>query len=246
MYPLPIASQENYTSWFRYKITKGQFKNYTIVWVGKQLQHRFKFENVHISSENIFICQKNDKYEYIVIDKNKDIFKLPKKYYTSCFPGIQYTNVPKNNRIEVKVSEKITVVLPYIPQSFLDSKKQKTRKRRRILSNQHMRHETMDFNQHFPTWHVLENTQNDTSLQKEMMLLIRSIVRYADKNTNYTIKDPFEDVESIQHIKKNKNLLHMLKIITGFVFHHCKSELGIVDECSIDATEWLLKMNSEV
>ena len=124
MYPLPIASQENYTKWFRHKIKKGNFKNYEIVWVGKQLKQRFKFANVSVESENIFICKLNDKFEYILIDVDQNIYKLPKKYYTTCFPGIQHNNVPKNNRIEVNVSEKIKVLLPFIPQSFLESKKQ--------------------------------------------------------------------------------------------------------------------------
>lgn len=245
MYPLPLASQEDYTKWFRHKITKGKLKNYVIKWCGKQLTKRFKFENVIIESKNIFICQLEDKYEYIIIDKNQDIFKLPKKYYTNCFPGIHYINVPSNNRMEVNISNSIKVVLPVIPQSFLDSKKIKTRKRRRIMTSSTVATEQMNFDQRYPKWHVLENTQNNECLHKEMMLLVRSIVKYADKNHNYKLFDPFKEVDSIQNIKKSKKLLHMLKIVCGFVYHHCKSELGIVDDTTTDATEWLLKMNSE-
>jgi hypothetical protein len=76
------------------------------------------------------------------------------------------------------------------------------------------------------------------------MLLIRSIIKYADKNSNYSIKDPFERIKKIQDIKKNKELLQHFKIISGFVYHYCRSELGIVHNATIDSTEYLLKMNS--
>ena len=67
-FPLPIASQEHYTKWFKYNIKKGSFKKYTIVWVGKQLDKRFKSDvSPDILPENVFICQKKDNYEYILI-----------------------------------------------------------------------------------------------------------------------------------------------------------------------------------
>jgi len=210
--------------------------------VGKQLSSRFKFDTT-IGREHIFIAKKDD-FEYIVIDKNNSVHKLPKKYYTTCFPGIQYGNVPKNNRMQVKLTNKIKMTLPYIPQAFLESKKQKTRKRRRVISSKSETDQNMDFNQQFPQWHVLQNGLNNTHIKKEVMLLVRSIIKYADKNNNYCVKDPFEGIKSIQDIKKNKELLQYLKTICGFVYHYCRSELGIVHDATLDSTEYLLKMNS--
>jgi len=242
MYPLPMAPQEFYTKWFQHIIQDGPLKNYKIVWVGKQLSTRFKFDT-NIGPEHIFIAQK-DNFEYIIIDKNNNVHKLPKKFYTTCFPGIQHGNVPKNNRMQVKLTNKIKVTLPYIPQAFLESKKQKTRKRRRVISSKSEVNQNMDFNQQFPQWHVLQNGLNNTHIKKEVMLLVRSIIKYADKNNNYCLKDPFEGIKSVQDIKKNKELLHYLKTISGFVYHYCRSELGIVHDATLDSTEYLLKMNS--
>lgn len=242
MYPLPMAPQECYTKWFQHTIKNGPLKNYQIIWVGKQLSSRFKFDTT-IGPEHIFIAKKDD-FEYIVIDKNDNVHKLPKKCYTTCFPGIQYGNVPKNNRMQVKLTNKIKMTLPYIPQAFLESKKQKTRKRRRVISSKSETDQNMDFNQRFPQWHVLQNGLNNTHTKKELMLLVRSIIKYADKNNNYCVKDPFEGIKSIQDIKKNKELLQYLKTICGFVYHYCRSELGIVHDATLDSTEYLLKMNS--
>ena len=242
MYPLPMAPQECYTKWFQHKIEKGPLKNYKIVWVGIQLTTRFKYDTP-VGPENIFIA-KADKFEYLVIDKNNNFFKLPKKCYTTCFPGIQYGNVPRNNLIEIKLTNKIKMSLPYIPQAFLDSKRQKTRKRRRVISSKNESDQNIDFNQQFPQWHVLQNGLNNTSIKKETMLLLRSIIKYSDTNNNYSLKDPFEGIKHIQDIKKNKDLLKHLKIISGFVYHYCRSELGIVHDASIDSTEYLLKLNS--
>lgn len=244
MYPLPLAPQECYTKWFRFKINKGQLKKYEIVWVGQQLKTRFRFDSNNVAAENIFICRYNNNFEYILIDKNDEIFKLPKKYYTCCFPGIQYNNVPKNNRMKVQITENIEMDLPYIPQAFLESKKTKTRKRRRIVSAKNESSQHMLFNQNFPSWHVLQNSQNTTTVKKELMLLVRSMVKYADKNKNFSLNNPFEAIDTINDIKNNKELLRTLNIICGFVFHYCRSELGIIDDNILYSTEWIAKLNS--
>lgn len=248
-FPLPIASQEHYTKWFKHEIKKGPFKKFKILWVGQELKQRFKSElDLEILPKNVFICKKKNIFEYLVIDKNEDIYKLPKKHYTTCFPGIQYNTIPPNNKIKVKISKKITLELPFIPQSFLEQKRNKTsRKRRRVVSSSNIVGEKIDFNEVYPQWHVLQNYQNrDESLKKQIMLLIRSLVKYADSNINYTLKDPFESIQNINDIKNNKEFLSTLKIIVSFVFNYCRSELGIVNEKVLYTTmsEWILKMSS--
>ena len=248
-FPLPIASQEHYTKWFKHDIKKGPYKKYKILWVGKELKTRFKSDsNLEILPENVFICKKKNVFEYLVIDKNEDIYKLPKKHYTTCFPSIQYNNIPTNNRIKIKISDKITLELPFIPQSFLEQKRNKTsRKRRRLISSSSSIEEKIDFNESYPEWHVLQNFQNkNNSIKKQIMLLIRSLVKYSDSNINYTLKDPFESIQNINDIKNNKEILNTLKIIVSFIFNYCRSELGIVNDKIFYSTlsEWILKMNS--
>lgn len=248
-FPLPIASQECYTKWFKYEIKKGPFKKYKILWVGNQLKKRFKSDlNLEILPENVFICKKKNTFEYLIIDKNEEIHKLPKKHYTTCFPGIQYNSIPPNNKIKIKITDSITLDLPFIPQSFLEQKRNKTsRKRRRVSHTTNIVEEKIDFNESYPKWHVLQNHQiKNQSIKKQIMLLIRSLIKYADTNMNYTLKDPFESIQNIQDIKNNKEFLTTLKIIVSFIFNYCRSELGIINDKILYTTmsEWILKMNS--
>lgn len=76
------------------------------------------------------------------------------------------------------------------------------------------------------------------------MLLVRSMVKYADKNKNFSLNNPFEAIDTINDIKNNKELLRTLNIICGFVFHYCRSELGIIDDNILYSTEWIAKLNS--
>jgi len=130
----------------------------------------------------------------------------------------------------------------------LEQKRNKTsRKRRRVMNTTNVIEEKIDFNEVYPQWHVLQNHQNkDNSLKKQIMLLIRSLVKYADANVNYNMKDPFESISNINEIKNNKEFLNTLKIIVSFVFNYCRSELGIVNDKVFYTTmsEWILKMNS--
>tara|TARA_B100000902_G_C27091607_1_gene804103 strand:+ start:76 stop:831 length:756 start_codon:yes stop_codon:yes gene_type:complete len=247
-FPLPIASQEHYTKWFKHEIKSGPYKKFKIMWVGQELTKRFKSDlDIEILPENVFICKKRNVFEYLIIDKNEDIYKLPKKHYTTCFPAIQYNSIPANNKIKVKISKKIILDLPFIPQSFLEQKRNKTSRKRRRLVSTNVVNDKIDFDEVYPQWHVLHNYQNkDDSLKKQIMLLIRSLVKHADANINYTLKDPFESIQNINDIKNNKEFLTTLKIIVSFIFNYCRSELGIVNEKILYTTmsEWILKMNS--
>jgi hypothetical protein len=250
-FPLPLASQEHYTKWFKRKITTPGLKNYIIVWVGEPIKVRFKSErSADILPKNVFICKKNETFEYVLIDKNDDVYKLPKKFYTTCFPGIQYNNIPPSNKIRVQITQDITVELPFIPPSFLNQKKQKTnRKRRRIVSSLEDKSEQIDFDRTYPTWHVLQNSQvRNIPIKKEIMLLIRSIIKFSDRNENYVFKDPFANITNVEEIFRNSEYLNTMNIIINFIYNYCRSEMGIVNDSQIHSeaktSEWILKLNS--
>ena len=123
-YPLPRASQECWTKWYNHTITYGALKNKTILWCAQELPCRFKSEQVKdvIGPHHVFILKLNQQFFYAVIDATETIYRLPKKYYTACFPGIQYSQVPKNNRCKVRLTGRRHIELPYIPESFLEQR----------------------------------------------------------------------------------------------------------------------------
>jgi hypothetical protein len=191
---------------------------------------RFKSENLSeiIGPHHVFICKKNNDFQYIVIDKSETVYKLPKKYYTSCFPGIQYNSVPKGNTIRMQLTNHTTIDLPFIPPSFLQQKKNKTgrSKRKRTSSDAEERIDNIDFSGEGPTWHILQNVQNKGNRVKQGTLsLIRQLIDYSDTHCEFHLKDPFAEISELEDLK-NERYLSKLKLITAFIYHYARSEFG--------------------
>ena len=143
-YPLPRASQEQYTKWFKKKVERGIFKEYSILWVGTELPCRFRSEDLKtiISPQHVFIV-KGDVFEYAVVDSTDTFFRLPKKFYTYCFPGVHYSNIPQDNKMNIQLTKNTNVTLPFIPDSFAEQKRNKCgRKRRKVF---HVENDEIDF-----------------------------------------------------------------------------------------------------
>jgi len=254
-FPLPRAPQQCYSKWYNQEIETGVLRGYTVLWVGSQLTCRFKSESIgeNIGPHNVFILKKNeDQFAYAVIDTTDTVYRLPKKFFTTCFPGVQYSSIPKNNRIKIKLTRTNTIEVPYIPKSFLLQKKRKTtrskRKRTVSIDNKNDIIEEINFNTHYPQWHVLTNEQSVSSpIKKEILILIRNLLLYTDNNNLFEFEDPFKDVSHIDDIKKDPKKMKKLKLITSFIYHFCRSELGcstIANIASSDLNTWIGCLNN--
>lgn len=235
-YPLPRSSQENYTNYFNKVIQKGTLENYKIIWVGSALPCRFKATQTKqvLSPNNVFIVKKGEAFEYAVMDNKENVFKLPKKFFTVCFPNVSINSIPENNRVEYQITKKQKVVLPYIPDTFLQQKRTKTnRKRRKMYHNVESPPaekdiESIDFDRkNIPSWYVLQKeTDGNDILKKQVVLMIRSVIGMVD-SSNFVLEDPFGRVEHVDELCKKEEYVEKLKIITSFIFHYCRAELGI-------------------
>lgn len=236
-YPLPRSSQEHYTKFFQTTIKKGVLQGCTIQWVGQPLPCRFKSEQIKsiISPQHVFILKGTDEnsFEYALIDNRGFAYRLPKKYYTMCFPSISLSSIPEDNRFEIQITKRKKMRLPFIPDSFLAQKKQKTNRKRRKLYHQvesppAQSVESIDFSvKDVPSWHVLQNScSNKTTFKKDVIQMIRSLVKLADSSF-FTLKDPFEDVASIEDLKNNVELHEKFKTIVSFLYHYARAELNI-------------------
>ena len=251
-FPLPRAPQHAYTKWYNKTMKGGTFNRYTILWVGTALECRFKSESVSttIGPHNVFILKKNRQFMYAVMDNTETLYKLPKKYHTACFPGIQYSSIPENNRTNVQITKRNSIELPFIPQSFLQQKKMKgsrLKRKRSQSSDIASQVEQIDFNKHHPTWHVLNNDNvRNNPIKKEVMLLIRSMMNYAINTQSFQLKDPFADVFNIEDIKGDENRMKTLKTIISFIFHYCRSELGCHESHieSISLQSWIASLHN--
>ncbi len=248
-YPLPRASQECWTKWYNNTITYGALKNKTILWVAQELPCRFKSDQVKdvIGPHHVFILKMNEKFFYAIIDSTETIYRLPKKYYTACFPGIQYSQVPSNNRCNVKLTGRRTIELPYIPESFLEQKKTKTSRKRRRTEVKNTEIEDLDFTVTTPEWTVLGDKKEPESNKDDIFHLIRSVISYSDKNENFSLKNEFENI-TVDQIQNSDELREKLKSIISFIYYYCRGELGFFQErppISIsDLQLWLSNPNS--
>jgi len=236
-FPLPRSSQEHYSKFFQTTVKKGVLQGFTIQWVGSPLPCRFKSEQIKnvISPQHVFIMKGKDEdiFEYALIDNRGQAYKLPKKYYTVCFPSIALASIPEDNRFEIQITKRKKMRLPFIPDSFLEQKKQKTnRKRRKMYHNVEsppsQSVETIDFNtSNVPSWHVLQNNPSgNKNAKKEIIQLIRTIIKVTD-SSSFILKDPFEDIKSIEELKNKPELHEKFKIIVSFIYHYARAELNI-------------------
>ena len=246
-YPLPRASQECWTKWFNHTIEYGALKNKTILWCAQELPCRFKSEQVKdvIGPHHVFILKLNKQFFYAVIDATETIYRLPKKYYTSCFPGIQYSQVPKNNRCKVRLTGRKYIELPYIPESFLEQKKTKTTRKRRRTNSSNT--ETVNFRIAAPEWTVLGAKPEVKDNKQDILHLIRSVIEYADKNEQFQLKNHFEGI-NVEDIKQSDTLREKMKDIISFIYFYCRNELGFFQERPqipiSDLQSWLSNLNS--
>ncbi len=237
-YPLPRSSQENYTKYFNKVIQKGCLENYKVLWVGSPLPCRFKSNETKgiLAPNNVFIVKKDEEFQYAVMDNKENMFKLPKKFFTVCFPNVSINSIPENNRVQYQITKKEKVFLPYIPDTFLEQKKMKTsRKRRKMYHNQTMESppaekdvESIDFtNKKIPSWYVLQKKEKKKEIfKRQVVLMIRSIISLVDAS-NFVLEDPFHRVKEMEDIHKKEEYMEKMKIIISFIFHYCRAELGI-------------------
>ena len=250
-FPLPRAAQQYYSEFFEFKIKKGTFKNYTIQWVGVPLTCRYKSESINdvIGSHSVFILQNGDMYEYAVYDSSKTFYRLPARFFSTCFPGIQQSKIPANNRVKIKISKDKTIIVPFIPASFLTLKQGKTKRTKRKRSNQKIsvsNRERIDFSTTHPEWRILSNVNvQSNTFKRELMILIRALTKRNDENLNFEVSDPFLEITSLEELKKSEKHIKLLKVVLGFVFHYCRTELGCpMEPKTTSVEEWIEGLNS--
>jgi len=230
-YPLPRASQECWTKWYNHIVTCGALKNKTIIWVAQELPCRFKADQVKdiIGPHHVFILKLNEKFFYALVDSTESVYRLPKKYFTACFPGIQLSQVPENNRCRVRLSGRRMLELPYIPEPFLEQKKTKTGRKRRRGEAGITEIENRVREVQAPEWTVLGDERQSMSNKDGIMHLIRSVIAYSDKNENFTLFNEFENV-TMEEIQNSDELRQKMKTIISFIYYYCRGELGFFQE----------------
>ena len=128
-FTLPRLTQEQFTKWFGKLIPN---TNETIVYPGKQLPCMTKTSSLknNLKPEHVFIThdKNTDKFFHRVLGDDGTFALLPKRMHATVYPNISFNTIPTDNRIKVKLSNRRTVELPYIPDSFFEQKKKSCRR----------------------------------------------------------------------------------------------------------------------
>lgn len=219
-FPLPALTQENFTKYYNTAI--GEKSDEVIVYPGQQLtccSTRTSVLKRELKPEHIFIT-KNSKGEFFhrVLGDDGRFQLLPKRLYALCYPQVSFASVPEGNRVRVKLSQRTTIVLPFIPDSFYEQKRrasQRTSSRpKRVREIEPQDSAVVAYR----GWNPPEPQQ--MMAKKDMMAHLRSAVEMAEA-AGTDIPPPFTgDLDS------NKEAAPQFATIVKFVYHYCREELG--------------------
>ena len=218
-FPLPPLTQESFTKWFRVPISERSDE--IIVYPGEQLKcsTRTNVLKKELSPKHIFIT-KNSKgvFFHRVLGDDGRFSLLPKRLFALCYPQVSFTSVPEGNRVRVRLSQRTSITLPYIPDSFYEQKRRASQRTasRPKRSREPVVEETVV--EAYRGWNPPE--PEDMMKKKVMMANIRSAIEMAE-SSDTDIPPPFTgDLDS------NKDASTQFATIVKFVYHYCREELG--------------------
>ena len=219
-FPLPALTQERFTKYFNTPINDRSDE--VIVYPGEQLKccsTRTAVLKKELKPEHIFIT-KNSKGHFFhrVLGDDGRFQLLPKRLYAMCYPQVSFASVPEGNRVRVKLSQRTTIVLPYIPDSFYE---QKRRASQRTCSRPKRTREVEPQDSATVAYRGWNPPQPEEMMsKKDMMAHLRTAIEMAE-SSGTDIPPPFTG-----DLDTNKDAAPQFATIAKFVYHYCREELG--------------------
>ena len=204
MYTLPEASAVSIEKWQGTVLQ--EYPDFTVVWCGEPYDKVLNKNS--IKPKHVFILKNQQNFKWIYMDK-RGTAEIPAKWYAKCFEKLDFN--PSENTATLKV-QNTYIDLPLYP-SCLYTKLYSSKKRKRFCEIQ------SDIT--FPTWKHVERNKETIDVAEALGELFSK----ADAN-EIELKDPFSGYTSISEIQKNKTGNLMYLAIAGFVYHHCRENLG--------------------
>lgn len=172
-----------------------------------------------LKPQHIFITRNsNGQFFHRVLSDDGRFHLLPKRLYAMCYPSVSYASVPEGNRVKVKLSQRTTIVLPYIPDSFYEAKKRASQRTSSRPKRQRETKTEESATVAYRGWNPPEPPEMMT--KKDMMAHIRTAVELAEAS-EMDIPPPFTG-----DLDTNKEAAPEFATIVKFVYHYCREELG--------------------
>ena len=224
-YTLPPLTQERFTKWFENGIPN---TDEIIVYPGTQLPCMTKTSALknNLRPEHVFITQSKTTEEFFhrVLGDDGSFALLPKRMYATVYPNIAFNSIPSNNRIAVKLNNRRTLQLPFIPDSFYEQKKKSGKRGVTRPKRQREQRETPK-NKRKKTYRGWAPTREHTCMDKnEFLSRIKAVMLKIDEET-LPVLPPLNglDIDSEQNQQA-------FATICKFVHFYARSELGMARE----------------
>lgn len=179
---------------------------FSVAWCGEPFDGTVTKGN--IKPENVFILRQGNYFKYAVHDST-GFKEIPEKWYSKCF--LKVSEIPSENIVTVCVHGSF-VDLPFLPHSLFN---------RRLSAKRRKKVHKVDYTAVYPTW----EHQRGASIHFKVAKSFKEIFDKADAN-EITLQDPFEGYENMEEIKATKTGRLAFKTVAGFVYYHCRDNLG--------------------
>ena len=221
-FPLPPPTQDRFTEYFRKKIPDC---DEIIVYPGEQLTCSTRARTLKkiIKPKHVFITQTSQgTFKHRLLGNDGVYTNLPKRLYSVCFPKIHVSCVPKENRINIRISDKTELRLPYIPDEFYAQKLAKAERHTQPESRRTKRRRTQPApppNPNYRGWSSLRaRMKSDTTNKYILLRHIRNILDALDAK-HIVPHNPFETCgESMAGAED------ALGTVIQFIYHYGRGE----------------------
>jgi len=239
-FTLPSLTQQSFSRWYNKKIPRNDGIEERIVYPGVKLGCSTKSRDLRsqITPGHIFITHEveNNKFHHKVLGSNNTFAHLPKRLYSHCFHNINIHSIPPNNRITVRLTETTSVILPYIPDDFVNQKKAKrgtmVRKTRGTVKK--IKHERAAARQaqysgkkrKYIGWvtNVLSaetDTTADDGIDKyRLKEYIREQIDIYESSLLTVVPNPFSSCKSIIDIENDPEKKAAFTTVLQYIFHY--------------------------
>ena len=206
MFPLPEACPSTLKKWQGVVIEGYGMSGFSVAWCGEP--YKGTMSKSSLKPKHVFILRNGDYFKYAVHDA-AGFKEIPEKWYSKCF--LKVSELPSENIVTVCVNGSF-VDLPFLPHSLFN---------RKMSAKRRKKSHAVDYSVVYPIW---KHQKGDT-VHFKVAKAFKDVFDRADAN-ELTLQDPFEGYESLEEIQATKTGRTAFKTVAGFVYYHCRDNLG--------------------
>lgn len=232
-FSLPALSQDQFSSFYGKSVPQ---TNEKIIYPGIKLPCSSKSRSLKrvIRPQHVFITKVGDKFTHRLLGNDNHWSILPKRMHSVCFPKIHLASIPKQNRIEIQLTDNIFETLPYVPDEFYKQKLAKAERPAKPITRRNKRRRTemaknIDKGSQYTGWEI-QGIEKDLEISKKTLIKrIRTCIQHID-NDNLFTKNPFStDTDEAKHAFVS---------VVQFIHHYAREEFNMQTKEPDDNTLW--------